>query len=224
MANFDFTLLNTPVSAEEPCGADLDLSGDIGYLNFMAGAESLLPKSYFGKDKAGNEGRPFDRTSINFDEQFEAAKPFFKKTRDLRLIGILAKLCILNRDLAGFVACFNAIGTLLATQWDHIHPRGEDGDFSFRAATLESLDVFPTVVLPLQFASLFEHKRLGSFSYRAYLISRGEVKPTEGEAEIDPAAVEKMLAEIELERLIAVRGQIGELESAIKKIHSVWQE
>ena len=76
MPTVDFESLTKPVSAEDPCGPDLELSGDVDYMNFVAGAEGMLPKSYFGKDKAGNEGRPFDRTSINFEAQFSAAKPF----------------------------------------------------------------------------------------------------------------------------------------------------
>src|SRR4051812_36477914 len=115
MPTVDFESLTAPVSAEAPCGVDLELAGDMGYLNFLAGAEGMLPKSFFGKDQAGNEDRPFDRSSIDFEAQFNAAKPFLEQTRDIRLLGILAKFCILNRDLAGFIACIRGIGELLET-------------------------------------------------------------------------------------------------------------
>jgi type VI secretion system protein ImpA len=224
VATVDFESLTRPVSAEAPCGADLELSGDIEYMSFIAGAESLLPKSYFGKDQAGNEGRPFDRAQINFEAQFDAAKPFLEKTRDLRLIGILAKLCILNRDFSGFIACIRAMAALLAAHWDDIHPRGEDGEFGLRAVTIESLDAMPTVVLPLQFLPLIEHSRLGNFSYRAYSIANGEIKPTEGEPKVDPAAIDRILTEVGLEELVGERQKIVELESALKQIGQTWRE
>jgi type VI secretion system protein ImpA len=224
VATVDFESLTRPVSAEAPCGVDLELSGDIEYMNFVAGAESLLPKSYFCKDQAGNEGRPFDRAQINFEAQFDTAKPFLEKTRDLRLIGILAKLCILNRDFSGFIACIRAMASLLASHWDDVHPHGEDGEFGLRAVAIESLDAMPTVVLPLQFLPLIEHNRLGNLSYRAYSIAKGEIQPTEGEPKVDPAAIEKILAEGELEELVGKRQKILELETALKQIGQTWRE
>ena len=115
MPMVDFEELTRPVSAEILADLISNSSGDADYMNFVAGAEGLLPKSFFGKDQSGNEDRPFDRTSIDFATQFEAAKPFLQKTHDLRLLTLLAKFCVLDRDLAGFVSCFRAFGALLGT-------------------------------------------------------------------------------------------------------------
>jgi type VI secretion system protein ImpA len=224
MASIEFESLTRPVSAEAPCGDDLELSGDIDYMNFVAGAEGLLPKSYFGKDQAGNEGRPFDRNSIDFEGQFNAAKPFLEKTRDLRMLGILAKFSILNRDFAGFIACIRAMSTLLAEHWDDVHPRAEDGDYGFRMVAVESIEAVPTIILPLQFLPLIEHKRYGTVSFRTYLIGKGDVEPSEGETAVDLASVEKILQEAELPILIERRQQAMELDAAIKQIRSVWTE
>jgi type VI secretion system protein ImpA len=220
----DFESLTKPVSAEAPCGPDLELAGDADYMNFLAGAEGLLPKSFFGKDQAGNEGRPFDRNSIDFAAQFEAATPFLKQTRDLRMLGILAKFCILNRDFSGFLDCIRAISALLAEHWDDVHPRAEDGDYGFRMVAVEAIEALPTVILPLQFMPLIEHKRFGTVSLRSYLMAKGEVAPTEGESPIDMAAVEKVLREAELPTLIERRQQIMELEAALKQIRTVWMD
>ena len=95
------------------------------------------------------------------------------RTRDLRLIVLLAKLSILNRDLNGFAGYLTAICTLLETQWSTVHPRDEDGDFTYRAVTIESLDVLPTVVNPLQFQPLIESRRFGTVTYRAYQTATG---------------------------------------------------
>jgi type VI secretion system protein ImpA len=224
MPTIDFESLTKPVSAEEPCGPDLELDGDLDYMNFVAGAEGLLPRSYFGRDQAGNEGRPFDRNSINFDAQFAAAKPFLEKTRDLRLLGILAKFSALNRDLTGFIACIRAVGALLTDRWEEVHPRAEDGDFSFRMVAIESIDSLPTIVMPLQFLPLVQHKRFGSISYRGYLIAKGQLAPAEGEEGSALSNVEKVLTEVDLADLLEKRRQITELQSALTQIRQVWQE
>ena len=43
----DVASLTQPIAADDPCGPDLDAIGDVQYLNFFAGAESLLPMSFF---------------------------------------------------------------------------------------------------------------------------------------------------------------------------------
>jgi type VI secretion system protein ImpA len=224
MPALDLESLTKPVSADDPCGVDLDLSGDMDFLNYMAGAEGQLPKSFFGRDQAGNEGRPFDRTSIKFDEQFDAARPFLEKTRDLRLLGLLAKFSILNRDLAGFINCVRAVSTLLSDHWEAVHPRGEDGDYGLRMVAVEALDALPTVVIPLQFLPLIEHKRYGLMSYRAYMIAKGELAPRDGEDPVDAAAIDKILDEAELSELVARRGQLLELVEALKQIRQTWND
>ncbi|MGY0575478.1 type VI secretion system ImpA family N-terminal domain-containing protein [Bradyrhizobium sp. RDM12] len=109
----DVASLTQPVTADDPCGPDLDASGDIQYLNFFAGAESLLPMSYFEVVNANGERGRFDPKAIDFAGQFAAARPLLARTRDLRLNMLLAKFSILNRDLEGFLNCLKATTILL---------------------------------------------------------------------------------------------------------------
>ena len=113
MPSVNFENLTRPISAADPCGADLDAEGDIDYLNFFASVESVLPQSYFrARNPEGGEMRMFDPKMIAFEQYFADAQPFIEKTRDIRLTVLLAKLSILNRDLNGFVACLKALATL----------------------------------------------------------------------------------------------------------------
>ncbi len=223
MPHVDYDSLISPVADDDPCGPDLDLAFDPGYMNFMASAEGLLPSSYFVKDQNGNE-RPFDRTAVDLKAQFEAAKPFLEKTRDLRLLALLAKFAILDRDLDGFIACIRAISTLVAERWDEVHPRAEDGDFTTRMAALESIDVLPTVVMPLQFQPLIEHRRYGPVSYRGFMIATAEVTPREGEEPVQVANIDKALDETDLAMLVERRAQLSGLNAALTRIPQTWQE
>ena len=98
-----------------------------------------------------------------------------------------------------------AVGTLLAERWDEVHPRAEGGDFAARMAALESVDALPTVVMPLQFSPLIDHRRFGPISYRSYMLATAEVPAREGEESIDLASVDKALIETELPTLVERR-------------------
>lgn len=221
----DFETLTLPVSADDPCGLDLDSIGDVQYLNFFAGAEPLLPMSYFEVAKPTGERGRFDPKSINFETQFEAAKPVLARTRDLRLMVLLAKFSILSRNLDDFIKCLKAIAFLLQEQWDTVHPRGEDGDFSYRGVTVESIDVFPTVINPLQFLPLIENRRHGTLNYRAYLVAKGEIPATDDETDkLDLATIERIVSEADLALLKTISATFVELSAVLADIKTIWRD
>src|SRR5215470_15282417 len=103
MAAFDLEALPRAVSPEEPCGPDLDRDGDADYLNFVAGTEGRLPSSYYqGKDESGEAGRPFQFSRDEVEAIVTEARPLLEKTRDLRLIVLISKVCLLGRELDDF--------------------------------------------------------------------------------------------------------------------------
>lgn len=221
MAVATYEELIGPVADADPCGPDLDHAGDLDYMNFMARAEGLLPATFFST----RDGKPFDRASVDFVAEFAAAQPFLEQTRDLRLLVLLCKFHVLNRDLEGFDIGVRAIGTLLDQHWDAVHPRGEDGDLTVRMAALESLDDAPTVVLPLQFIPLATSRRFGLVTYRSHMTAAGEVAPREDEEQpLDSATVDKILMEAELPELIAVLRLFESVYAALGRIRQVWIE
>ena len=220
----DFETLTKPVSADNPCGPDLDSEGNVQYLNFFAGAETMLPISYFDVVKPTGERGRFDPKAFDFAGQFAAAAPLLARTRDLRLTVLLAKLSILNRDLRGFSVCLKAVEFLLREQWDAVHPRGEDGDFGYRAVTIESIDVLPTVVNPLQFLPLIENRRHGTVTFRSYQIAKGELSSTGAEGELDLATIERIIGETDLDVLKSTSAGFSELAAVIATIKNLWRD
>src|SRR5262245_18818041 len=182
MAGFELQKLIDTTSPDDLCGPDLDLDGDADYMNFVAGAEGRLPSSYFdGKDESGLSGRPFQFSKTEVESIFTGAAPFLAKTRDLRLLVLLSKFALLGRQFEDFRTLVRAVAGLLADRWDEVHPRAEGGEFQARMVAVESIDVQPTVIMPLQFLPLVEHRRFGSMNYRTHLIATGAVTPRENE-------------------------------------------
>jgi type VI secretion system protein ImpA len=214
MAEVSLAELTSPISESAPCGPDLDLAGDLDFLNFMARAEGLLPASFF----SGPEGRAFDRAAIDFAAELKAAQPFLARTRDVRLLILLAKFAALNRDLHSFVTCVGAIAKLLDSRWDEVHPRGEAGDFAARAALLETLNDTTPVVMPLQYVPLVQSRRFGAISYRHVMYVNGEATPREGEDVIDQANIDRTFTEADLPALVDTRSTFGALRAALDTI------
>ena len=111
--------LCVPLSEADPCGPDLDLEGDADYLNFLAGSEGILPTLFFSTE----DGKPFDRSTVDLPGQIELLKPLWDRSRDLRLLVMRARLLILNKDLSGFAGTLAAIAEWLEGFWDAVHPR-----------------------------------------------------------------------------------------------------
>jgi type VI secretion system protein ImpA len=214
MAEVSLAELTSPISESAPCGPDLDLAGDLDFLNFMARAEGLLPASFF----SGPEGRAFDRSAIDLAAELKAAQPFLARTRDIRLLILLAKFAALNRDLRSFVTCVDAIAQLLDGRWDEVHPRGEAGDFAARAALLETLNDTTPVVMPLQYVPLVQSRRFGAISYRHVMYVNGEATPREGEDVIDQANIDRTFTEADLPALVDTRSTFGALRAALDTI------
>jgi type VI secretion system protein ImpA len=217
MAAINIPDLTSPISDNDPCGPDLELAGDIEFMGFMARTEGLLPVSYF----SGPEGKPFDRSLIDLSAEFANARPFLTATRDVRLLVLLSKFCILSRNLEGFVTCVNAIAFLLKERWQEVHPRGDNGGFGIRIAVLETLDDSAPVIFPLQYMPLFENRRLGPISYRHFMFAKGEAQPREGEQSHDLASLEKAALEGELATLLDVRSEFESLHGALDSVRKV---
>jgi type VI secretion system protein ImpA len=209
--------LCAPLPGADPCGPDLDLDGDADYLNFFAQAEGLLPSSFFSSE----DGKPFDRASVDLQSLVDAIQPFWERSRDLRLLVMRARLLILDRNLGGFAVTMAAIAHWLDNAWNDIHPRGDGDDFGARAAALAALDL-PTVVFPLQYAPLCEGRRIGAITYRAQMIAAGEVNPRANELRHPLAALSEAIADAPSEVLAATRRQVTTLKASTGRIREIF--
>ena len=207
--------LCTPVSDAEPCGPDLDLEGDTDYLNFFAQVEGVLPTSFFN----ALDGTPFDRSEVDIGGQLAAVKPLLARTRDIRLLLMQARLHILNRDLIGFAVSLAAAGYWLDAFWDQVHPRPEAGEITARSTAISALDI-PTVIFPLQYAPLFEARRVGAITYRRLMIANDEVKPRGGEEKLAVPTIMEARSEADPAKLATARAHVVMLKAAIDRIRN----
>ena len=202
-----------PIAPEAPCGPDLDLAGDPEFMNFFAAVEGQLPVSFFS----------FDRKTIDFPAAFATAAQLRKRTHDLRLVLLVTKLAILNRDFAGFVRGVAETAALLSQYWDEVHPRGEDGDYTARLVQLNTLNDGPAVVLPLQYATLLQSEREGPLAYRAVMVTTGDAQLREGEKLASAGAIERILTNLDMD-LAKLHAALNRLRDDLDSITAVTVE
>jgi len=218
-----------PVAPDDPCGPDLDLVGDLEFMNFMAATEGQLPAgSYYA----------FNRDSTDFPGALQTAERLLRRSHDLRLLVLMAKLAILGRDLRGFAHWLGVIAWLVTNHWNNANPRADQGDHAARLSQLATLNDAPVVVLPLQYAPLAETQRDGAFSFRAHLVAIGEAKPRvesrvnafgETETSVEEtltsaSAIDRILKSVEVDALAATFKTLQRIGAALTSIAAVTAE
>jgi type VI secretion system protein ImpA len=184
-----------PIEDDAPCGPDLDLAYDPEYSLFVARADGIVPQKFF----------EFVRTDHDLAKECRTIETLLGRTRDLRLLILLAKFRILNRELGGFVEALAAMAALMRAHWNEVHPAADEGDFGLRIVVVESLDDMASVVMPLVHVPLTTSRRSGPVHYRAVQIAQGEATAQEGEATLDMSAIEAAFNDGELPQIVENR-------------------
>lgn len=218
-----------PITPDDPCGPDLDLAGDLEFMNFMATTEGQLPAaSYYA----------FNRDAIDIPGTLHTAEILLQRSHDLRLLVLMAKLAILGRDLRGFAHWLGVIAWLITNHWSDANPRADQGDHAARLSQLATLNDAPVVMLPLQYAPLLETPRDGAFTFRAHLVAIGEVKPRVenrvnafGETErgveetlTSASAMDRILKTVEVDRLATTFKALQGIGAALTSIAAATAE
>jgi type VI secretion system protein ImpA len=216
------------VSDDDPCGPDLDLEGDTEFMNFIAATEGQLPASYYA----------FNRASIDFSGALQGAEKLLKRTLDLRLLVLMAKLSILNRDVTGFAQRLGNVAWLVKEHWEGANPRGEGDDYLGRIAQLATLEDNAVILLPLQHTPLIETNREGALSYRDQLLASGAVQPrsvtlydlrgqkqtTEPEKFMPAKSIERVLSDVEIATLAGAVEMLTSVSASIQTINAATTE
>lgn len=171
--------LKDPVSEDAPCGADLERTDDGPFVDYYFEAESRLPERYFtpaveAGGKVVKAAELFDRRSLDHKAETAEITKLLKRTRDLRLLSLMARFTILAGRLPDFALALESIADVLEIFPEGVHPT----DVSDRRGALEELSNNVSVVVPLQYAELAGP---GEVSLRRQLVASGSAKARAGE-------------------------------------------
>lgn len=177
-----------PVSADAPCGPDLEAEDDDAFIDFYFDAISNLPESYVQLTPWG-EYRLFDKTTVQAAD-LQTVDALLARSRDLRLVVLAAQLEALRGDLGGLARAVSVAADLLDTFGDALHP-ALPARAGRRTAALAGLASQQTVILPLFHMPLTGDE---GDTYRAHAIAEGLFTRRDDEEEGRPGDVVRRVA------------------------------
>ena len=188
------TWLLEPISDDAPCGPDLDKTDDAEFVEYYFEAEGRLPERYFTpgmqSEAGGSPDRVFDPQSVDHKAERATIEGLLKRSKDVRLLSLLARWDILAGRLGGFAEAIQGCADVLETFGDAVNPplSGGVGD---RRGALEELANKVTVISPLQHLGLNGQPDV---TYRRYLVASGQSEARTGE---DDASVSTILSALQ---------------------------
>jgi len=189
----DIDGLLSPINDEAPCGPDLDGDGDNDYFNYTLAAESRLPETFFNFKTE----KIFDRTTIKLDDERRKLNELLGRSRDLRLLVLMAQFYASAGDFFGFCRTIDTVAGLLSRYWLDVHPQAQDGDLEMRRVALEGLNDRAKVVMPLIHAQLFADRRAGPVSLRAWQVAQRPEIAYKDEEKPNPALLREAFSVVE---------------------------
>ena len=212
MATIDVEKLLGEISAEAPCGEDLEYDSAFSELERAAQGK---PEQEIGNTKV--EAQPPDWREIE-----GAALELFTRTKDLRVAALLAKAALQTGGFGALSDGLQVVRELLERYWDQVHPQldpDDSNDPTMRVNALRGLADSAIFLPSLRTAPLVNVRGMGQFSLRDIQAAKDGREGAPNQAAIDGA-----FAAAPLEEVQAVRdGAVGALEH-LKAIDEVISE
>ncbi len=212
----------TPVSEARPCGEDLREQEDAAYLNYMATVGDRLPQGgYYIPAKKYS----YNPAVVKVEAEEARIFPLLERSKDIRLLALLAQFRAIASDFSGFAECLEAIAAVLRTWWTDAHPAFIDGDLEMRNIALDILANPARGIAPLNYLKLYYDNSSGYVSLRQYKIGqRPEIAIPDRDEVIDLVAITRSVAgQDNREEVLEAYSNVERSQAALKDIIAIWE-
>jgi len=177
MSAIDVEKLLREVSADSPCGDDLEY--DAAFMEMTRLAAGTPAQEMGGAVSAGEEP--------DWREVRDRCVDLLGRSKDLRTAVYLTRALARTNGLPGFADGMALTEGLVERFWDGVHPRldpDDDNDPTMRVNTLAGLSDRDQVVNALRLAPLANSRLAGRFSLRDVELANGTLAKPEGDASV----------------------------------------
>jgi len=200
--------LAEPISAENPCGEDLE--------------DTQLLASFDAFHLFGQMAPPPDDT--DWREIRDKAVEGLEQSRDLRLLAHLAAAALRTDGLQGFCDVLQVGSRWFAEYPDQLFPR-VDEDAILRKNSLNSFSDRMAVVDAVRRQPFISNPQLGSFALRHFEIATGKIPPTEADGEPpNEALLNGALAAMDGEQLNGMEASLAGAIAALNQVDSAMRD
>ena len=225
-SGWDTKALLEPISAEAPCGKNLEDSDVLAAFDAyqVFGQTTLEPPKREPGDPVAKEARKSDRPP-NWPEIRDEALAALKTSKDLRLLTYLGAAILRTDGIPAFAETLGVAATWLAVHPTQVYPL-VDEDAMFRQNAMNCFADPVAVIDGLRRSPLVSSRQHGRFSLRDLEIVAGHVTPTEKDARADQAQIDAAFADSPIEEIKSLLTTIdsgvtalGSIDAAMRSAH-----
>ena len=173
----DVEALLQPISAEDPCGPDLEY--DKGYLE--------LDRISHGRPEQRQGDAIIPAEEPDWKQVERRSTELFARTKDLRIALLLTKALLNTGGFPGFAQGLALFDGLIERYWEPVHPRldpDDDNDPAARVNILSELADSDGIIRWVRLSPLVNTKGVGKFNLRDIAIATGELPAVDGAADM----------------------------------------
>jgi len=208
-------LISAVVDVANECGSNLE--DDPSFQNFFFESEGT-PERFDGQTTAPAE--PPDWRSIK-----KQAIEYLKKTRDLKLLSILAQSVLNTEGILKFEQCLNGMAHLVENQWQAIYPAldEDDGDPLERISALGHLSDKTFIIHTLKSIPIVQSKVLGNITLQ--LIDRANDPATKkNDSDLNIAQVNGIFNDGDSDAILQIYNAVTRSVSHLETINQTFIE
>lgn len=217
--SIDVDALLQPVSADQPCGNNLEYDPLFQELERVAAGK---PETQF------SDAEPPDWRQVR-----AKAVELLGRSRDLRALAYLADSSLNLGNWEDFRDCLKLMEGLLEQYWEHVYPQldPDDGDPTFRVNAVAELappggaQSLQGMIFALRNAPLISSRMVGQFSLRDIEIAQGKLQinlPDDEQPKL--AAVNAAFMDVDIETLQATATALGEAAEHCVRVETILTE
>ena len=216
-APWDGQSLREPISAEQPCGQNLDDTDVLSAFDALrlfgqVRSPEAPPDADEGEKELAKARPPLEWDRIRAD-----ALGGLARSKDLRLLAYLGTALLRTDGLPAFAQVLTTASQWLEAYWPQVYPL-VDEDAIARRNALNCLADPMAVVDRVWRLPLVVSRQHGRFSLRDIEIARGQAPPGSMEGKADEAAIRDAFGELSLEDLTALDRSVTEAIAALNSI------
>lgn len=218
----DDTSLLAPISADAPCGPDLEY--DPAFLSLESNLDNAFVERAVGPGAEEATGPDWKRIAAQ-------AAELMQRTHDLRIAVSLTKAWLNMQGVPGLTRGLTLLQQLLSLRWGSVHPQiGAQGDTDglMRVNALRSLCDSRSLISPLRSAPLLRARGLPALCLRdleqAARKTNGSGEAHGGNEGPDATVIDASFIGCDLDELSAMHESVGAARTAARSLEQLFAE
>jgi type VI secretion system protein ImpA len=202
-----------PISAEQPCGENLENTQDLDAFRLFGQAKPLGAKA----DKDDPKRIPKPPESPEWLAIRDKTLEQLAKSKDLRLLAVLGTALLRTDGVPAFAETLNVASQWLEMHWKETYPLVEEDAIPRRNALNCFADPM-AVVDGLRRVPLVKSRQHGTFSLRAIDIATHQLPPSEDDVPAEEVQVNAAFESMPLAELTRLHDSVASAVASLKKI------